>query len=177
MTRWLTSARHGKQSLRIVPTTAHPTSTSNTTAQTKTANTSSASAPSAPGLHDTLRASLSAPHDAATDSSTHPLESRLSSWHATQETLQHTLLRRTYGIAEPLRRGMELKLVREADGFRPAVLGAPSRVHEDILMGRDATIDVEDVFAGQDGVRLAEGGEGRHGVTGWHEEMEKKLRI
>ena len=159
-----------------MPVPGHATSTNNTTAHSKTSTTTSG-APSAPGLHDTLRASLSAPHDAATDSSTHPLESRLSSWHATQETLQHTLLRRTYGIAEPLRRGMELKLVREADGFRPAVLGAPSRVHEDILMGRDATIDVEDVFAGQDGVRLAEGGEGRHGVTGWHEEMERMVKM
>jgi proteasome maturation protein len=72
---------------------------------------------------------------------------------------------------------MELKMVREADGFRAGVLGAPARVHEDILMGRDASCEVEDVFNGQDGVALAYGGEGRQGVVGWNEEMERKLKI
>ena len=49
-------------------------------------------------------------------------------------------LRRAYGIAEPVRRGMELKIVRDGT-FRPAVLGGSKggNVHEDILVlgGRD----------------------------------------
>ncbi|EXJ75280.1 uncharacterized protein A1O5_01976 [Cladophialophora psammophila CBS 110553] len=69
---------------------------------------------------------------------------------------------------------MELKLVREADSFRPSVLGRPAGVHEEILTGRDTEISWEDVYAGQDGVRLAgQGGDG-HGV-GWMEEMERKV--
>lgn len=68
-------------------------------------------------------------------------------------------------------------MVREADDFRPAVLGRASGVHEEILTGRDSTVEWEDVYAGQDGVKLAEGGEGRHGQIGWLEEMEAKLKI
>lgn len=60
-------------------------------------------------------------------------------------------LRRAYGIAEPVRRGMELKIVRDST-FRPAVLGGMKggNVHEDILVlgGRDAEIGWEDIFQG-----------------------------
>jgi hypothetical protein len=61
-------------------------------------------------------------------------------------------LRRAYGIAEPVRRGMELKIVRDGT-FRPAVLGGMKggNVHEDILVlgGRDMEIGWEDVFQGK----------------------------
>lgn len=60
-------------------------------------------------------------------------------------------LRRTFGMAEPIRRQMELKIVRDSE-FRPMVLGGgrSSSVHEDILVigGRDTEIDWEDVFTG-----------------------------
>lgn len=60
-------------------------------------------------------------------------------------------LRRAYGIAEPVRRGMELKIVRDGT-FRPAVLGGVKggNVHEDILVlgGRDTEMGWEDVFHG-----------------------------
>lgn len=60
-------------------------------------------------------------------------------------------LRRVYGIAEPVRRGMELKIVREGE-FRPAVLGGGKQasLHEDILVlgGRDTEVGWEDVFQG-----------------------------
>ena len=164
--------------MRIVPHPAHSSTTTNVTSHSKTTPSESISrgAPSAPGLHDTLRSSLT-PANASQDSSTHPLEARLSSWSRTQEQLQHTMLRRNYGIAEPLRRGMELKLVRDADTFRPSVLGKASGVHEEILMGRDTEISWEDVYSGQDGAKMVEshGGEGKQGVVGWHEEMEGKV--
>lgn len=85
------------------------------------------------------------------------------------------LLRRNFGIAEPLRRGMELKMVRDADSFRPSALGIPSRVHDDILSNRDAEIAWEDVYNGQDGLagNVNAGGDGQ-GV-GWTEEMERKV--
>lgn len=62
-------------------------------------------------------------------------------------------LRRVYGMAEPIRRGMELKIVRDTN-FTPMMLGGPRRnggnVHEDILVlgGRDSEIGWEDVFHG-----------------------------
>lgn len=60
-------------------------------------------------------------------------------------------LRRAYGIAEPVRRGMELKIVRDGT-FRPAVLGGVrgGNVHEDILVigGRDSEVQWEDIYHG-----------------------------
>ncbi|RVX70808.1 hypothetical protein B0A52_05459 [Exophiala mesophila] len=171
-------------SLRIAPSATHPSSTSNTTTSKLASTTTSSStttsinlsAPSAPGLHDTLRAAHShEPTTATTITSSHPLESRLQNWTRTQERTQMNLMRRNFGLAEPLRRGMELKMVRDADSFRPSVLGAPSRLHDDILTGRDTAMDWEDVYAGQDGLKMGLnlGGDGQ-GV-GWTEEMERKV--
>ncbi|KIY01683.1 uncharacterized protein Z520_01820 [Fonsecaea multimorphosa CBS 102226] len=172
------------QSLRVAPPATHPSSTSNTSSSKLSSTTSSTKpskdtldrgAPSAPGLHDTLRASLYPPSAPSAVSSSHPLESRLANWQATQESTRLQLLRRNFGIAEPLRRGMELKLVRDADSFRPSVLGKAAGVHEDILTGRDAEISWEDVYAGQDGLRFVAGqGSDGQGV-GWMEEMERKV--
>ena len=77
-------------------------------------------------------------------------------------------LRRAFGVAEPVRRGMELKITRDGE-WRPAVLGgggAPG-LHEDILLGRDATVEWEDVFTGQESA----------GLVGMHDEMERKLKM
>lgn len=57
-------------------------------------------------------------------------------------------LRRTFGMAEPIRRGMELKLVTAGE-WRPAALGGSSNVHGDILSGRDTEIGWEDVYKGK----------------------------
>jgi proteasome maturation protein len=57
------------------------------------------------------------------------------------------MLRRQFGIAEPVRRGMELKIT-QAGEWRPAALGRSSGVHKDILEGRDTEIGWEDVFTG-----------------------------
>jgi proteasome maturation protein len=149
--------------MRIVPAHAN--------ADTFTHVTRTSSAPSAPGVHDTLRHGVGpSAYDARPDappSSGHPLEARLKNWEATQEALRMESLRRTFGMAEPIRRGMELKIVRDGE-WRPLALGAglPS-VHEDILRGRDTTITWDDVFTGEE-VRS---------VPGMHDEMEKKLKI
>lgn len=130
-------------------------------------------APSAPGLHDTLRAGVGPdPYTQTTSSTTpssgHPLESRLKQWAATQESLRMESLRRTFGVAEPVRRGMELKITRDGE-WRPMALGGGSRasVHEDILQGRDASIEWEDVFTGEE----------QRAAVGVHEEMERKLKM
>jgi len=160
--------------MRIVPEKSYPTSTAGLGP--------SYSAPSAPGVHDTLRAKLepgnttastaathaqTLPHTALpAPASTHPLETRLAHWRATQHTLKMDGLRRTFGLAEPVRRGMELDIVRQGE-WRPAALGGSAGVSGDILEGRDAEIDWEDVYTGAD----------TREVTSVQTEMEVRLRM
>ncbi|KAK4984793.1 hypothetical protein LTR50_006363 [Elasticomyces elasticus] len=140
-------------SLRIAPSPSHPTTTA-----------PSLGAPSAPGVHDTLRSNLSlttpAPNATSTSSystptvsqatSSHPLESRLAQWRQTQENLKMSLLRREFGLAEPVKRQMELGIVRAGE-WRPRALGGMmgAGVHADVLSGRDTEIGWEDVFTGE----------------------------
>ncbi|KAM3086253.1 hypothetical protein ACMFMG_000390 [Clarireedia jacksonii] len=157
-------------SMRIVPPTAHSTSYSHLTS-------TNLSAPSAPGVHDTLRSGLgptlqassslstSKNHPAPVPESAHPLEARLLHWTATQHSLKQTGLRRTFGLSEPIRREMELKIVKEGE-WRPLVLGGGRPgVHEEILRGTDTGIEWEDVFTGEE----------MRGVMGVQEEMERKV--
>jgi proteasome maturation protein len=99
-------------------------------------------------------------------------------------------LRRAYGIAEPVRRGMELKIVRDGT-FRPAVLGGNKggNVHEDILVlgGRDTEVGWEDIFQGSLHVRVSademttlmffDTGDEFREPPSFHDEMEKRLRV
>ena len=126
----------------------------------------------APSTNDGSKSSAAGGPAAQLDSA-HPLEARLKQWEATRENLRMEMLRRTYGIAEPVRRGMELKITRDGE-WRPLVLGSagpgsallPS-VHEDILLGRDTTVDWEDIYTGEE----------TRSVPSFHEEMERKLRM
>ncbi|PSR90632.1 proteasome maturation factor UMP1-domain-containing protein [Coniella lustricola] len=153
-------------SLRIVPADAHTSTFTHI-------RPSAHGAPSAPGLHDTLRAGVGPDPFSQTNTSTlpssaHPLEARLKQWETTQENLRMESLRRTFGVAEPIRRGMELKITREGQ-WRPMALGgsATNSVHEDILKGRDASVDWEDIFTGEE----------QRSAVGVHDEMERKLKI
>ncbi len=58
-----------------------------------------------------------------------------------------TALRRNFGIGEPVRRGMEMKIARDGE-WRPMALGASAGVSGDILAGRDTEVQWEDVFQG-----------------------------
>ncbi|KAK7955695.1 uncharacterized protein PG986_004917 [Apiospora aurea] len=156
-------------SMRIVPAGDHAT--------TYTHHLRTPGAPSAPGLYDTLRNGVGATplstvtSDSDPCTSRHPLESRLKAWEATQEAVRMESLRKTFGVAEPIRRGMELKTVRDGE-WRPLALGGSvggSSVHEDILRGRESHIDWEDVFTGEE--------QTAGGVIGIHDEMERKLKI
>jgi proteasome maturation protein len=76
-------------------------------------------------------------------------------------------LRRTFGMAEPIRRGMELKITRDGE-WRPLCLGGGMPgVHEEILSGRDTMIGWEDVFTGAE----------MRGVVGVQEEVERKVKM
>ncbi|KAI7084960.1 hypothetical protein KC356_g6312 [Hortaea werneckii] len=159
--------------LQIVPTSTHPTHTA----------APAPGAPSAPGVHDTLRSNLSLTGPApkalsASTSSTnpastapqsfHPLESRLAKWRTQQESLKMELLRRQFGIAEPVKRQMELGIVRAGE-WQPACLGGVTNgasVHADILSGRDCEIGWEDVFTG---------GEELRDQADFHAEMERRM--
>lgn len=154
------------QSLRIVPADSHSSTYSHI-------RPSAHGAPSAPGLHDTLRAGVGPDPFIQTSASTvpssaHPLESRLKQWETTQENLRMEGLRRTFGIAEPIRRGMELKITREGE-WRPMALGGgcSGSLHEDILKGKDASVDWEDVFTGEE----------QRAAVNVHDEMERKLKV
>jgi len=62
---------------------------------------------------------------------------------------------------------MELKVVREGE-WRPVVLGGNRKgVHEDILTGKDTSIEWEDVFMGEESRTL----------PNFHDEVEKKVRM
>jgi len=82
------------------------------------------------------------------------------------------MLRRQFGIAEPVRRGMELAIVRAGE-WRPACLmdafgGGRAGVHEDILSGRDMEVGWEDVFVGGEFDYEGQG-------AGFHWEMEGRF--
>lgn len=99
--------------------------------------------------------------------SSHPLETRLKAWESTQHDLKMNMLRRTYGMGEPIRRELELKAVRNGT-WRPAALGGRQpNLQEDILAGRDTSITWEDIFTG----------DATTPIPGFHDEMEKKLKI
>ncbi|EAW12943.1 proteasome maturation protein [Aspergillus clavatus NRRL 1] len=168
-------------SLRIAPPANYATQTSNTTTRSTLPGSTPAptkGAPSAPGLPDTLRNKITLPAPVgppsanvnSTPTSTHPLEARLLAWRQTQDAMKMETLRRAYGIAEPVRRGMELKIVRDGT-FRPAVLGGTrgGNVHEDILVlgGRDTEVGWEDIFQGDE----------FREPPSLHDEMEKRLRV
>jgi len=152
-------------SLRFIPPHQHATHT-----------TPELGAPSAPGIHDTLRSRIGAdlkPSSAPSSSQTtvqldsaHPLEARLTQWRATQDALKMEGLKRTFGIAEPVKRGMELKIAGAGE-WRPAVLGASAGVHSDILAGRDCEIGWEDVFVGNE----------MREVPDFHSEMESRMKM
>lgn len=134
------------QALRITPSTSHPTSTTNLTTTIPTSSFSRG-APSAPGIHDTLRSNNSSISSPASTVSVHPLEARLLGWQSTQQNLKMVALRRTFGIAEPVRRGMELNIANSGE-WKPKALGGSAGLHGDILAGRDMEMTWEDVYKG-----------------------------
>lgn len=74
----------------------------------------------------------------------HPLEARLQNWEQTQRNRQLEQYRQIFGVAEPMKRVMELEIVERTD-FNPL---NQTSLHRDILLNKEASIDWEDVYPG-----------------------------
>ncbi|QLQ81525.1 hypothetical protein HG537_0F02860 [Torulaspora globosa] len=72
----------------------------------------------------------------------HPLETRLVDWKQTQRNRQLEQYRQIFGIAEPMKRVMELEIVERTD-FNPL---NQTSLHRDILLNKETSIDWEDVY-------------------------------
>ncbi|MDC6270793.1 proteasome maturation protein [Acetobacter pasteurianus] len=99
----------------------------------------------------------------------HPLQSRVTSWEQTQQDSRLETYRRMFGAGDPIKRSMELAIVENTD-FKPDCLGGSSIMHRDVLLGKDLSVDWEDVYP--NGIL-------NHGntVPDMHNEIEKRLGL
>ncbi|AOW05353.1 YALIA101S05e13388g1_1 [Yarrowia lipolytica] len=119
-------------------------------------------APSVQGLHDTMRdGQLNIESQL---NGRHPLQARLENWEETQMNMRMQNYKRTFGMGEPIRRTMEMQIVKETT-LMPAVVGTPANIHLDILKNKDLDVDWEDVYTGDDQ------------PLDFHSELEKRMGI
>lgn len=95
-----------------------------------------------PSLPDTFRNQLAARPLNTQLNDRHPLEGRITNWEETQYKRQLEQYRQIFGVAEPIKRVMELKIVEQSD-FNPL---NSTNIHRDILLNKDASIDWEDIY-------------------------------
>ncbi|KAI8618525.1 proteasome maturation factor UMP1 [Chytriomyces sp. MP71] len=100
---------------------------------------------SAYAVHDTMRSGLHTVRGEVLAG--HPLEAHLENWDATQMQLKLDMARSVYGLHQPLRIQMEHHLVSQPK--RIPVL-KQSRLAEDILAGKDESIEFEDFLGDAD---------------------------
>ncbi|KAK9446837.1 uncharacterized protein V1518DRAFT_422766 [Limtongia smithiae] len=144
-------------SLRIVPKDSYATSVPPPAIATATvpALTDHLRANKAPApIADTLNTAANAL------SADHPIAQRLEKWEETQLNLKLENLRMLFGTHEPVKRMMELEACKATAPFYPEVLrradtlmasgapGAGTDVATEILLGKDASVDWEDVYGG-----------------------------
>lgn len=146
-------------SLPIIPNASQPTTVRNTDY--------APAAPSAPGLTDSFR-SNGAVSVASQINNRHPIESRILSWEATQTKMKMETHRRMFGMADPVKREMELAIVENSE-FVPTVLGSTSHIHSDILRNKDWSVDWEDIYSDHTSSGLIN--------NNIHTQMESRLNI
>lgn len=135
-------------------------------APTKVNATSYGPASASSGLHDSLRGggpvSLTSKLNGR-----HPLEARLENWEETQMDFKLQGLQRTYGAGEPIRRSMEMEIVKSTHHV-PEVLseGRTTTPHRTILENHENDVEWEDVYPGEN-----------NQFFDFHSEMEKKMGI
>lgn len=93
----------------------------------------------------------------------HPLESRVANWKANEEEFNLRMLQKTQGLAAPLRRVMDAKIVEQST-FVPSIVGGPSNLSLDILKNEDARLDWEDVYKTES-------------TIDFHQEMQKRMGL
>ncbi|AMD19647.1 HCL504Cp [Eremothecium sinecaudum] len=122
--------------MNIVPPSDFRTNVSALSASKFTSN-------AVPGLPDKLREEVAAKPMNTQMNDRHPLESRLRNWDETALRRTHEQYKQIFGLAEPVKRLMELNIVEQTD-FNP--IGESSNIHRDILLNKECSLDWEDVF-------------------------------
>ncbi|ODQ64794.1 UMP1-domain-containing protein [Nadsonia fulvescens var. elongata DSM 6958] len=149
-----------QQSLRFIPTSSAPSTVDSTSY--------GQGAPSISTLRDTLREGNGPASISSQLNNRHPLEARVAQWEETQLNMRLENYRRLFGAAEPIRRTMELEIVKNTE-FVPSVLErkAASSVHSDILRNKECDVDWEDIYSGAESFK----------VNDFHSELERKMNI
>ena len=80
----------------------------------------------------------------------HHLMHRVQNWEETQHRRQLEQYRNIFGLAEPMRRMMEIGIV-DATDFNPVSQGQSS-IHRDILMNKETSVDWEDIYPENNGL-------------------------
>ncbi|KAK6907998.1 hypothetical protein I203_101999 [Kwoniella mangroviensis CBS 8507] len=136
-------------SLRLVPPTAQSSSEAHVVSSQSTSHPIS-------GTHDTFRHGLKSAAQGVTAGNVHPLQTRLEKWQQTQNQLEQNMQRNTFGLALPLRKAMEMKIVSE-NLHNPLLenstttgvpLGGSSNLALEVLKGQDETLDAGDFMGG-----------------------------
>lgn len=124
-------------------------------------------------LPDTLRAQTGPQSINSQVNNRHPLELRIRNWDSQQQELKMTQYKQIFGLAEPLRRTMELEVVNATD-FKPSCVdgGFKNDMHSKIMLGKDMSIDWEDVYGSS-----YSDGMGNIGGQDIHTEFERNVGI
>ncbi|CAN3376012.1 hypothetical protein DIURU_003213 [Diutina rugosa] len=111
-----------------------------------------------PTLPDTLRTGQGPLNVASAINNRHPLEQRVANWDQTQRDTKMEMYRRVFGAGVPIKHQMELAIIDNE--FTPL---STTNLHRDVVLGKDAEIDWEDVYPAQSS------------LAGFHTAMEKKM--
>lgn len=147
--------------MRIIPSDSRESEVSSTHFNAPSTN--------APSLSETLHTQSGPINISSKINNLHPLQSRVNNWEQTQQDTRFETYRRIFGAGEPIKRTMELSIVENTD-FKPQVLGGSDPMHKDMLLGKDASLDWEDVYPNG----LNQNGSN---VMDMHSEMEKRLGL
>ncbi|WWC88649.1 uncharacterized protein L201_003562 [Kwoniella dendrophila CBS 6074] len=136
-------------SLRLVPATAQTSSESHVVSSQSTSHPIS-------GTHDSFRHGLKSAAQSVSSGNVHPLQTRLENWQKTQNQLQQNMQKNTFGLAVPLRKAMEMKIVSEnfhnplieSSTITGVPLGGSSNLALEVLRGEDESLDAGDFMGG-----------------------------
>ncbi|WVW84858.1 hypothetical protein I302_106893 [Kwoniella bestiolae CBS 10118] len=136
-------------SLRLVPHTAQSAPEAHVVSIKSTSHPIS-------GTHDAFRHGLKSASQGVAAGNVHPLQTRLEKWQQNQNQLEQNMQKNTFGLAVPLRKAMEMKIVSE-NLHNPLIesstvigvpLGGSSNLAFEVLTGQDETLDAGDFMGG-----------------------------